>query len=154
MATNSLQQLIIRLHCIELPGCEFKGRNKVRLGIQKGKEVIEDVLAEAEAVTFTCLLRVARDSDTGKPNFLGPYAQGTPQERFIYLCWGERKEGGWDGFGRAKIHLKEIDWSSVEQTIATGKPLEAVIKMTDKKGNPLCASVGQDNITWQKFSIE
>ena len=149
VATNNLQQLMIRLRCIELPGCEFEGRNKVRLGIQKGKDVIEDVLAEAEAIVFTCLLRVEKNSDTGKPNFLGPYAQGTPQARFIYLCWGERQEGVWDGFGRAKIQLKDIDWPSVEQAISAGNPIEAIIKMTDKKGHPLYASVGKDNITWQ-----
>lgn len=140
---------MIRLRCIELPGCEFEGRNQVRLGIQKGKDVIEDVLAEAEAIVFTCLLRVERNSETGKPNFLGPYAQGTPQARFIYLCWGERKEGIWHGFGRAKIHLNTIDWHAVEQSIATGNPVEAIIKMTDKKGRPLYASVGKDKIIWQ-----
>src|SRR6476659_2767693 len=132
MDTSGVQQIEIRLRCIELPGCEFNGRNQVRLGVQKGKEVIEDVLAETEAVAFTCLLRVERNTETGKPNFLGPYAQGTPQERFIYLCWGERKAGAWDGFGRAKIHLKEIDWHSVEKAISTGNPIEASIKMTDK----------------------
>src|SRR4051812_25079944 len=147
MGINQMQQLIIRLRCIELPGCEFEGRGKVRLGVQKGQEVIEDVLADAEAVAFTCVLRVERNSATGKPNFLGPYAQGPPQERFIYLCWGERKAGAWEGFRRAKIHLKAIDWSSVEQAIATGKPLEALIKMTDKKGEPLCASVAKEQIT-------
>lgn len=149
MGTNNVQPLIIRLRCIELPGCEFDGRSKVRLGVQKGKEVIEDVLAEAQEVAFTCLLRVERNAATGQPNFLGPYAQGTPTERFIYLCWGERKEGAWDGLGRAKIHLKEIDWHSIEKSIATGNPIEAIIKMTDKKGYPLCASVAKDKITWQ-----
>ncbi len=149
MSVNNSQSLLIRLHCIELPGCEVDGRTKVRLGIQKGKDVIEDVLAEAAEITFTCLLRVERNSETGKPNFLGPYAQGTPQVRFLYLCWGERKAGAWEGFGRAKIHLKAIAWDDVAQSVATGEPIEAIIKMTDKKGNPIYASVREDQISWK-----
>lgn len=149
MGTNDTQELTVRLRCIDLPGREFKGRSNIRLGVQKSKDVIEDVFADAEEVIFTCSLRVERNAATGKPNFLGPYAQGTPAERFLYLCWGERKVGVWDGVGRAKIHLKEIEWSSVENVIATGEPLEAIIKMTDKKGGPLCASVPRDKLTWQ-----
>ncbi|MEZ4865541.1 MAG: DUF5990 family protein [Caldilineaceae bacterium] len=149
MAANATQPLLIRLRCIELPGCEFDGRSNVRLGIQKGKDVIEDVSAAAAEIVFTCLLRVAKNSETGKPNFLGPYAQGTPQARFIYLCWGERMDGAWAGFGRTKIHLQEIPWHSVEASIATGNAIEATIKMTNKKGAPLFASVGKENITWK-----
>ncbi len=149
MATNNTEQLTIRLRCIELPGREFDGRNNVRLGVQKGKVVIEDRLADAEELVFTCLLRVERNIESGKPNFLGPCAQGTPTERFIYLCWGERITGLWDGFGRVKVHLKELSWPSVEQAVATGDPIEAIIKMIDKKGGPLYASVKSDNITWK-----
>lgn len=148
MDTNQPQALSIRLRCIDLPGRELKGRSQIRLGIQKGKDAIEDVLADAVEVVFTCSVRVARNEATGKPIFLGPYAQGTPSERFLYLCWGERNAGAWEGIGRAKVHLKAIEWATVEHAITTGHPLEATIKMTDKKGGPLCASVPSDHITW------
>ncbi|MEZ4708018.1 MAG: DUF5990 family protein [Caldilineaceae bacterium] len=148
MSTNNQQEVTIRLHCIELPGRVVGDKNEVRLGIQKGKEVIEDVLAEGEEVIFTCALRVEKNEATGMPNFLGPYAQGTPKERFIYLCWGERKGGLWDGFGRVKVHLKDLEWSAVESAISTGDAIEATIKMVDKKGGPLYASVKKENIVW------
>jgi len=143
------QGITIQLKCINLPGLEFDGRTAVRLGIQKGKDVIEDVPGNARNVTFKCDFRVEKNADTGKPNFLGPYAQGTPQERFIYLCWGERKGEMWNGFRRAKVHLKDIGWKTVEQALSSGKPIKAVINMTDKKGGPLCASVKAENIEWQ-----
>lgn len=143
------QEITIRLKCVELPGREFDGKKEIRLGVQKGREVIEDVSGDQKEVTFDCTMRVEKIAVTGKPNFLGPYAQGSVDERFIYLCWGERHEGMWEGFRRAKVHLKDIDWKTVENAIAGGKAIQAVIKMTDKKGCPLCASVGKDNIEWQ-----
>jgi hypothetical protein len=149
MATNQDQPLTIRLRCIDLPGRAFADRSDVRLGIQKGKIVIDDEPAAAPEVVFTCQLRVERNSETGKPNFLGPYAQGKPAERFIYLCWGERIGGMWDGVGRIKVPLKDLDWATVEQAIVGNRALEAVIRMTDQKGAPLYASVGSDFIMWQ-----
>lgn len=149
MAINDQQDLTIRLRCIDLPGREFDGKSNVRLGVQKGKVVIDDCLADGPEVIFSCPLRVERNGESGKPNFLGPYTQGTPTERFIYLCWGERIAGMWDGFGRVKVHLKELDWHSVEDAISTDKPIEAIIRMTDKKGAPIYASVKSENISWQ-----
>jgi hypothetical protein len=142
------QELIIQIHCRNLPGTQFGGRTGVRLGIQKGKDVIEDVPASVSGVTFTIPLRVTRNLKSGRPNFLGPFAQGTPDERFIYLCWGDRHDD-WDGFRRAKVHLNHLSWKSVEKAIADGKPVEAVINMTDNQGGPLCASVKKDKIEWK-----
>jgi hypothetical protein len=161
MGDKKDQHVIIQLNCTDLPGVEFEGRTKVRLGIQRGQEVIEDVLANARSVTFNCDMRVEKNAKTGKPNFLGPYAHGTPEERFIYLSWGEKRgekrgeKGGekegqhWHMFRRAKVHLKHLDWKTVEKALSTGQPIEAVIKMTDKKGGPLCASVKDEYIKWQ-----
>jgi len=143
------QQITIRLRCIELPGKEFAGKTGIRLGVQKGQEVIEDVPGDQKEVIFDCPMRVEKNAVTGKPNFLGPYAQGTVGERYIYLCWGETTHGFWAGFRRAKVHLKDIEWATVEKHLKSGKAIEAVISMTGKKGDPLCASVGKDNIEWK-----
>jgi hypothetical protein len=142
------QTITILIHCHNLPGLVCGERNQVRLGIQKGKDVIEDVSGDVESVTFNVPLRVEQQP-TGQPKFLGPFAQGTPQERFIYLCWGERKDSNWETFRRAKIHLKHFDWQTVEKSLTTGAPIEAFINMTDKKGEPLCASVKDDKIDWK-----
>ncbi|MCB0145472.1 MAG: hypothetical protein KDE50_36650 [Caldilineaceae bacterium] len=148
MASNNQQEVMIRLRCIALPGRAIHDRSAVRLGIQKGKEVVDDLWAEGDEVDFTCSLRVEKNNATGTPNFLGPYAQGTPKERFIYLCWGERKGGAWDGFGRVKVHLKDLAWPAIEKAMATGDAVEAIIKMVDQKGRPVFASLKKENITW------
>lgn len=146
---NTNQAITILLHCHNLPGLVCGELKQVRLGIQKGKEVIDDVPADAEDVTFTVPMRVEQQSSNGQPNFLGPFAQGTPEERFIYLCWGERKDSNWETFRRAKIHLKHFDWQTIEKSLTTGATIEAFINMTDKKGEPLCASVKNDKIDWK-----
>ncbi len=149
MATNNQPVITIQLHCQALPGAAFAGRENVRLGIQRGKMVVDDVSAAVDAVTFACQLRVERNAETGKPNFLGPYAQGKPAERFLYLCWGERRAEAWDGIGRVKIHLSALSWAAVATAIAGGTPIEALITMTDATGKPIYASVRKENITWQ-----
>jgi hypothetical protein len=42
-----------------------------------------------------------------------------------------------------------IKLTCIEKAISTGNPIEAVIKMTDKKGEPFCATLKEDNIVWR-----
>ena len=135
------KELIVLLRCHNLPGTRFEGRLGVRLGIQRGKEVVEDVPADVQDVTFTVPLRVGSNAKDGRPNFLGAYAQGTPEERFVYLCWGERVGETWDVFRRVKIPLKQLDWEPLQQSWSSGAPIEITIDMTDKNGGPVCGSV-------------
>lgn len=142
---NSSQVVLIHLHCHKLPGSCFEGKSAVRLGIQKGQEVVDDVPAEAREVLFTVPLRVQPDSVTGQPNFLGPFAQGRSQERFIYLCWGQRLNNVWEGFRRAKVHLKHLTWQQVEAALQQRQPIEFSFDMTDAKGGPVCGSLNLHN---------
>jgi len=134
-------EVIIQIRCHNLPGCRFDQRTAVRLGIQKGKDVVDDVPADTPDVIFTVPLRVERSSATGQPNFLGPFAQGAPRERFIYLCWGERQGDAWDGFRRVKVHLKHLTWEQVEAALQQGQPIGFSFDMTDAKGGPSCGSL-------------
>jgi hypothetical protein len=143
-----MSDLTILLHCHNLPGTHFDDKTAVRLGIQNGNDVIEDVPGDAESVTFKVPLRVIKNLKTGKPNFLGRYTHGTPEERFLYLAWGERRGAIWQGFRRAKIHLNHLDWNTIDPAIKSGQPIEARLDMTDGKGGPLCASVRGDRIEW------
>jgi hypothetical protein len=135
------QIVLIQIYCHNLPGSRFEGKNAVRLGIQKGKEVVDDVPADVREVLFTVPLRVEPDSMTGQPNFLGPFAQGRSQERFIYLCWGKRINKGWEGFRRVKVHLKHLTWQQIEAALQQGQPIKFSFDMTDAKGGPVCGSL-------------
>ena len=52
-------------------------------------------------------------------------------------------------FRRAKIKLNALSWEQINTAIAQGKSIEAHIKLTDKKGEPVCASLKAENISWQ-----
>ena len=106
------------------------------MGPQKGNEVVDDVFGDAKHADFLFELRVERNPKTGKPNLLGPYAHGKPDERFLYLSWGVRIGPFFHGFRRAKIHLRHLDGATVEKALAANRPIEAIVKLTDKKGGP------------------
>jgi hypothetical protein len=144
-------ELTLLIHCRNLPGATFGERTAVRLGVQKGSaEVIDDVAGDTPSVTFTVPLRVkARRDATDQPDFGGPFAQGKPGERFVYLCWGERTAGGhWDGFRRAKLPLYALDRPRVLAALSSGRPIEVHIGMTDAKGAPVCATLRPEQLEW------
>lgn len=137
------REITLRIHCHDLPGVRFEERTAVRLGIQKGQEVVDDVPAEGDGVTFTATLKVG-GRKSGEPNFLGPYAQGKPEDRFLYLCWGERMAGRWDPFRRAKVPLTHLTWGLLDQAWEAGEPITLPVAMTDSRGGPVCGSVEAD----------
>ena len=150
-------ELTIEVICHHLPGICFKDRHSpdcetrepVYLGIQKGNDVIEAVPADRKQVTFRPQFKIGQQPD-GSPNFLGPFAKGTPQERFFYLSWGVMdKEGRFEMFRRAKIHLNHLTWEQVCAALADNRPLKVLIDMTGKKGDPICASIRKDRANWQ-----
>jgi hypothetical protein len=149
MKSGRQQTLYIELECIDLPGKAFEQYGELRLGIQEGKDVIDDVPGDSERAVFRFPLKVTAHKTSAQPNFLGAFAQGKPDERFIYLCWGERRDGLWHGVRRAKIHLKYLTWDVIDAALQNDWPLRATIAMTDAKGAPLCASVRAEHIRWQ-----
>ena len=77
------------------------------------------------------------------PRLLGPFTQGPPAQRFIYICSGTcagEADSRWTR--RAKIPLTGITDALLAQW-RKGSPacLEARIKGTAKDGGPACASV-------------
>ena len=79
----------------------------------------------------------------GKPNFLGPYAQGPIDERFVYIDIGTYAGNSHSVWGRRlKVPLKSISWADIEQAIANGnKILETRVPGTGRDGGPNCATV-------------
>ena len=142
-------KLMIKVICEDLPGLKFHDTNgdrsveyqPVHLGIQRGDEVIELTPANRKRVVFEPDFRVAPLAD-GKTNFLGPFAKGTPSERFFYLSWVVKGESGrLTRFRRAKIHLSHLLWSQVEAASHSGKALSVTLSMSGKRGDPRCGSI-------------
>jgi hypothetical protein len=150
-------ELKIKVICEDLPGTTFVDPSgnepttyePVYLGIQCGSEVVEAVPASRKRAVFEPTFRVASLPD-GKTNFLGPYAKGTPTQRFFYLSWVVKGEDGkLTMFRRAKIHLSHLPWSQVEEAIGAGRPLTVTLSLTDKVGGPRCGSLRGDQVGWQ-----
>lgn len=144
--------LRVRVIGTQLPGirhCADDGasREPVHVGIQRGKDVIDDVPAEGPRVTFDAEFEIGTQPD-GSVNFLGPYAQGDRHDRFFYLSWGIRSGAHFDMFRRLKIRLGHLSRTKVNAAIKSGKPLTVRVKLTDKKGGPLCATPPPTHISW------
>jgi hypothetical protein len=78
----------------------------------------------------------------------GPYIQGRPGGRFIYLSWGTVDEAGtFTMFRRAKLRLDAVSPQVLRGAQEQGCLVARVI-LTDPKGNPTCASVGPPFIEW------
>ena len=133
----------LTIECVELPPHDWGGHAEIWIGIQQGKDVVQAVQLPVETVVFGAELRVGNDSTQGVPNFLGPYAQGSAQDRFVYLCWGQRHFGLWAGFRRAKLPLSGLSWADLETN-----HVHAKVRCTDAKGGPICATVRQEFVTW------
>jgi len=136
----------VRAECSDLPGIRFGAYEPVRLGIQKGKEVVDVVSADASHVTFVPEFRAKQRPD-GTIAFLGPYAHGPTNDRFFYLSWGVPDRGGeFEMFRRLKIRLGHLTWSQLQA--ASKKPIVVRLSLTDANGCPLCATPPASNIEW------
>ena len=59
----------------------------------------------------------------GRPNFLGPYASGPADDRFVHLAWRSIPRAVW--INRVKARHADIDWPLIHAAEAAGRPLEA-----------------------------
>lgn len=110
--------------------------------VQRGARGLEPAArATRTSIAFEFAVRVG-ERPTGEPNFLGPFAQGRPAGRFVYINSGTlagQRDTGWSR--RAKVPLTSITWSMINQARAAGALLETQIAGTGRDGGPACASV-------------
>jgi hypothetical protein len=124
----------------------------VTFAIQRGKdELLGPSQVSANCLVFDLSIRVSERKAGGAPNVLGPYAQGKPDDRFLYLNSGTmagQRDSCWTR--RAKIKTGGINWELIEQTLATpGVVLEVVIDGRAQDGGPCCATVTLMNGGWR-----
>lgn len=122
----------------------------VAMMVQDGKDkLLPPLEASAEALLFEFLISV--DISSGSPNFLGRFAQGPKDARFVYVnsgtyagyshsCWGRR----------AKVSLMSITREQIEKAVSGNAVLETRFPGVGKDGGPTCASV--KGIEWKVVS--
>jgi hypothetical protein len=93
------------------------------------------------SITFEFAVRIGKRAG-GEPNFLGPFAQGPPAGRFVYVNSGTlagQSDSVWTR--RAKVPLTAITWSLIQRALSTGAVLETSIAGTGRDGGPACGTV-------------
>lgn len=119
----------------------------VAMQVQRGKnELLSPAKADDSELVFEFPISV--DISAEDPNFLGVYAQGPKDARFIYVnsgtyagqhhtCWSRR----------AKLSLMSVTKRQVEEILAKDGRLEVSFDGTGRDGGPTCASV--KGIEWK-----
>ena len=112
----------------------------VDFGVQKGKgndyKTVQTQTSTGKDLIFSLTVEVKDRS--GTPNILGPFAQGPPTGRFLYIDIGQyagQKDSPWSR--RLKIPLSGITWSLIDKASL----LEARVRGTGKDGGPTCGTV-------------
>ncbi|MBA3905965.1 MAG: monooxygenase [Pseudonocardiales bacterium] len=144
--------MLIRIEGHDLPGRTFgpsPSYPNVHVGVQRRarpNELLGLVRGDAPSATWVIDGKAAPRDDG--LDITGPFIQGPPGGRFIYLSWGAVDEaGGFTMFRRAKLWLEavpiEVGAAAVDQGVLIGR-----VGLSDQKGGPLCASVRPPVIEW------
>ena len=118
----------------------------VDYGLQKGRgndyETVQTQRGANKDLTFEFTVRVT-ETKNGEPNFLGPFAQGSADGRFVYLDIGTlagQRNTAWSR--RLKIPLAGIDWTAIESATKGRKSLEARVDGSGgRDGGPTCGTI-------------
>jgi hypothetical protein len=87
----------------------------VTFAVQRGRhELLQPSRSKGGSLIFDLSVRVSERKGGGPPNVLGPYTQGKPDDRFIYLNSG---------------------------TLANAAVLETQVEGKARDGGPCCATV-------------
>ncbi len=108
---------------------------------------IEPVPGDAPAARWEMPVTVRRDDDGF--DFAGPFVRGVRDDRHLGLIWGDLADDGTLRLFRgAKLRLVDVDPELIEQALRPGHTLVARIRLTDARGNPICARVHPPYLTW------
>ena len=119
----------------------------VDFGVQEGKgndfATIQKQRSTGADLSFEFPVTVKNNREDGLPNFLGPFAQGPADGRFVYIDVGKiagQVDSCWER--RIKVPLAGITWEMIEMASNDSTTvLEARLPGTGKDGGPSCATV-------------
>jgi hypothetical protein len=141
----------IRIDGVDLPGrsCGPDDRipsyTNIHVAVQRRDrpaELLDPQPADAARASWTIECTV-----TGT-DVKGPYVQGRPGNRFVYLSWGTVDgTGAFVMFRRAKLILEAVPADVLGAAVREGL-LVGRLGLTDGRGHPLCARVVPPHIDW------
>ncbi len=116
----------------------------VAFAVQRGAaELLKPSAQSPEACVFDFAVRVGATSAGNLPRLLGPFTQGPPSARFVYVNTGQRAGQPWSPWDRrAKLPLRGITASMIQSALRTpGARIETEFEGTGTDGGPTCATV-------------
>lgn len=140
--------LLVRIVGRRLPGRVCGPYSEVRVGLAQrvGCDPEDGVPADVREAVWETTIEV-REKD-GLPAFKGAAVNGPPHERFLYLTWTGRFEGGPEAmFRRAKLRLDAVPPATLSKALRSGR-LVGRLELTAPDGMPVCASVRPPAIVW------
>jgi len=158
--------LVVRIEGFDLPGRSCRpgpdgsGYHNVHVGIEDDRAdaaglpvpgrrwvATELVPGDAESASWEVAVTIRRGEDG--IDFGGHFVRGDRSDRHLGLIWGEVPgDGTFRLFRGAKLRLVDVDRAVVEQAWQPGFVLVARVRLTDARGNPICARVRPPDITW------
>jgi hypothetical protein len=145
----------IHIEATDLPGrtCGpwhgFPGYDDVHVGVQRRDRPGELLgLHPGDAPSATWTFECTATPTPAGVDVRGPYIQGRPAGRFVYLSWGVvDAAGAFTMFRRAKLMLEAAGPGVLDAAVRSGLLL-ARLRLTDAHGQPLCAQVRPPLIEW------
>ncbi len=119
----------------------------VAMLVQRGKdEFLPPRSKSAEQLVFD--LKITVDLTETRPNFLGKYAHGPKDARFVYVNSGTYADQHSIWGRRAKISLMTITGEQIQTVVSkAGMILQTEFEGVGRDGGPTCASVKR--IEWK-----
>jgi hypothetical protein len=112
-----------------------------------GARALEPVPGDAPSARWEVPVTVRRGEDG--LDFGGPFVRGARDDRHLGLAWGDVPgDGTLRLFRGLKMRLVDVNPALVEAALRPGERLVARIRLTDAKGNPICARVDPPYLTW------
>ncbi|MER7733890.1 DUF5990 family protein [Streptomyces erythrochromogenes] len=144
----------LRIEATDLPGPAFTPSGappfrNVHVAVQRRDrpaELLDPQPGDAPSATWT--LECTALAAPAGTDVKGPYVQGRPGSRFVYLSWNAVDEAGtFTMFRRAKLMLDAVPAPVLDAAVRGGL-LVGRLGLTDAYGGPLCARVVPPRITW------
>jgi hypothetical protein len=137
MPKSGAAKLEVRLRIIVL-----EPPTGVAFALQRGRaELVAPTGSTAEGLAFD-LSVFASGPRSEPPRLTGPFSQGPPSSRFVYVNSGTLAgQAGSCWTRRAKVALAGITWVAIDEVLGGELVLEASIRGTGRDRGPACASV-------------
>ena len=118
----------------------------VDFALQKGKgskyEIVQKQRSGSGNLRFEFTARAVYSGKGAEPNLLGPFVQGTPDARFVYIGIGTfAGQTGTEWSRRLKVPLSGISAELVERAGRESGVFETHVPGTGRDGGPNCATV-------------